>query len=64
MISVKTICNIITSLAAFAFMLSLGMMDGNPTAAVIILLLSGAWLGGYAYVWEENRRERERRVIR
>lgn len=60
----KTICNIITYLAAFAFMLSLSMMDGNPTAAVIILFFSVAWLGGYAFVWEENRRERERRVIR
>lgn len=51
----KTIGNIITFLAAFAFMLGMCMIDGNPALALGIMLISGIWLGAYGYRQEEKR---------
>lgn len=51
----KTIGNIITFLAAFAFMLGMCMIDGNPALALGIMLISGIWLGAYGYAQEEKR---------
>lgn len=55
----KTVCNIITAIALFAFMMALSMMDNHLTAAVIIMFVSGIWLAGYGFAWDEERKGRE-----
>ena len=57
----KTIGNIITFLAAFAFMLSMCMIDGNPVLAFTTMFISGAWLAGWGYNQEEKRLKEGRR---
>lgn len=51
----KTIGNIITVLAAFAFMLGMCMIDGNPVTALTTMFISGIWLAAYGYAQEEKR---------
>lgn len=55
----ETVCNIITVIASFAFMMALSMMDSNLTAAVIIMFFSGIWLAAYGFAWDEERRGRD-----
>ncbi len=57
----KKLCNILTYLAALAFMLAICTLDGNPVLSIVILMVSGSWLVGYSYLYEENRRMREGR---
>lgn len=57
----KGIGNIITFLAAFAFMLGMCTIDGNPVLALSAMFVSGVWLAGYGYLEEEKRRKSERR---
>ena len=56
----KTIGNIITTLAAFAFMLSMCMVDGNPVLAFTIMFISGIVLVIVAFNDEEERIRRGR----
>lgn len=51
----KTIGNIITILAAFAFMLAMCMIDSSPVLAFSIMFVSGIWLAAYGYIQEEKR---------
>ena len=51
----KTIGNIITFLAAFAFMLGMCMLDGNPPLALGIMFISGIVLAIAGYIYEEKR---------
>ena len=51
----KTIGNIITTLAAFAFMLGMSMIDTNPVLAVTAMFISGIVLAAYGYAYEEKR---------
>ena len=51
----KTINTIITTLAAFAFMLGMCSMDGNPVLAFATLFISGIVLAAYGYAYEEKR---------
>ena len=57
----KKVCNIITTIAAVAFMLSLCSIDSNPLGSIIIMLITGAWVVGYSFVEEELKREEVRR---
>lgn len=54
------LCEIITSLAVFALVLSFCTIDSNLIDSLVIMVISGAWLVGYGVVYEEKRRERER----
>ena len=56
----KTIGNIITVLAAFAFMLGLCSVDGNPVLAIATLIISGIVLAIVAFTEEEKRIRRGR----
>lgn len=51
----KTIGNIITFLAAFAFMLGMCMLDGNPVGAFGLMFVSGIVLAIAGYIYEEKR---------
>lgn len=51
----KTIGNIITVLAAFAFMLGMCMIDSNPVLAFTAMFISGIVLAAYGYAYEEKR---------
>ncbi len=51
----KMIGNIITTLAAFAFMLGMCMIDTNPVLAVTAMFISGIVLAAYGYAYEEKR---------
>lgn len=51
----KTIGNIITTLAAFTFMLSLCTMESNPVLAFAAMFISGIVLAVYGYQYEEKR---------
>lgn len=51
----KIISNIIATLAAFAFMLSLCTMDSNPVLAFAAMFISGIVLAAYGYAYEEKR---------
>ena len=57
----KIIGKIITGLAAFTFVLSLCMMDADPVAAFFMMFVSGCWIAGYCYIWEEKRLKEEKR---
>ena len=57
----KTIGNIISFLAAFAFMLGMCMIDSNPVAALTTMFVCGIWLAAYGYYQEEKRLKRGRR---
>ena len=57
----KLICNIITTLAAFAFMLGMCMIDSNPVAAFATMAICGIWLAAYGYYSEEKRLKGGRR---
>ena len=60
----KKICDFITYVAAFAFMLGLCMLDGNIVLAFILMFVSGIWLASRICVYEEDRlrREKQRRM--
>ena len=51
----KTIGNIITTLAAFAFMLGMCSVDGNPVWAFSLMFVSGIVLAIFGYQYEEKR---------
>lgn len=51
----KTIGNIITFLAAFAFMLGMCMLDGNPVGGFGLMFASGIVLAIAGYIYEEKR---------
>lgn len=57
----KTFGKIITFLAAFAFMLGMCSLDANPVTAFFTMFVSGCWIAGYCYIWEEKRLKEERR---
>lgn len=57
----KTIGNIITCLAAFAFMLGMCTIDSNPVLALTTMFISGVWLAAYGYTQEEKRLKEGRR---
>ena len=57
----KRLCEIITYIAVFAFMLSLCTMDSNPILAFATMMIAGGWIVGYSWCWEERRRQREGR---
>lgn len=51
----KGISNIITTLAAFAFMLGMCSIDSNPVLAFAAMFISGIVLAAYGYAYEEKR---------
>lgn len=51
----KMIGNIITTLAAFTFMLAMCTMDSNPVLAFAAMFISGIVLAVYGYHYEEKR---------
>ena len=51
----KTLGNIITTLAAFAFMLGMCTLDGNPVLALTAMFISGIVLAIASYIYEEKR---------
>lgn len=51
----KMISNIITTLAAFAFMLGMCSIDGNPVLAFSLMFVSGIVLAAAGYIYEEKR---------
>ncbi len=57
----KTFGNIITILAAFAFMLSLCTIEGNIILSLTTMFISGVWLAAYGYIAEEKRLKEGRR---
>lgn len=57
----KTIGNIITTLAAFAFMLGMCSLDGNPVWAFCLMFVSGIVLAIASYIHEEKRLKEGRR---
>lgn len=57
----KNICEIITSIAVVAFMISLCTIEGNLMFSLITMFLSGAWIISYSWWEEEERRYREGR---
>lgn len=51
----KTIGNIVTFLAAFAFMLGMCMLDSNPVGGFGLMFVSGIVLAIAGYIYEEKR---------
>lgn len=54
----KTIGNIISVLASFAFMTGMCMLDGNPVLALAMMSFSGIWLAAYGYHHEATQIKR------
>ena len=54
----NTLCNIITTMAAFMFMLGMCMIDGNPVLALSMMFVSGIVIAAFGYAYEEKRRKR------
>ena len=57
----KTIGNIVTTLAAFMFMWGMCLIDSNPVAALTTMFVCGIWLAAYGYYQEEKRLKGGRR---
>lgn len=61
----KKIFDIITYLAALAFVLALSSIDSalekGSLMPFIVMLFTGAWIVCYCWQWEEERRLREGR---
>ncbi len=61
----KKILDIITYCAALALVLALSSIDDALAAGsitpFIVMLFCGAWIVGYVWSWEENRRLNEGR---
>lgn len=59
----KKLFDIITYLSALAFVLALSSIDSALEAGSImpfvVMLFCGAWIVGYVWSWEENRRLNE-----
>lgn len=58
------LCDLITYVAAFAFMLGVCMLDGNIVLAFLLMFVSGIWLAARTCAYEEERlrREKQRRM--
>ena len=57
----KKIGEVITSVALVAFIVSLCCIESLTVISIVTMLISGAWLVGYGFVYEEEKRLREGR---
>lgn len=57
----KQIGEFITSVALVAFIISLCCIERLSIISIVTMFLSGAWLVGYGFVYEEEKRMREGR---
>lgn len=57
----KTICNIITGIAAIVFFLALCSIETLEFKVIASLMISSGWLIGYGMICDELRRIREGR---
>lgn len=56
----KKILNILTSVAAVVFILSLYAIESLKPSVLAALMISGGWLVAYAMIYNEMRRMGER----
>lgn len=54
----KKMCELITTMAVIALVVAMCTLDGNPILSIITILISGAWIVVYSWVYEEERRVR------